>query len=105
MRDDYKAKLLPGVRSSSVGGASVQKRLQRARNFWLLVRKCGSSVLSAAPQVSVSKVDLLWLKDLMEHQREVLAIVQAAERTKTNALAPATKYDSSMAPRSSMRPA
>ena len=52
-------------------GQAVRKRLQRARNFWLLVQKYGTVVLNAAPQVSVSKVDLLRLEDL----KEVLAVV------------------------------
>ena len=47
-------------------GQAVRKRLQRARKFWLLVQKYGTVVLNAAPQVSVSKVDLLRLEDLME---------------------------------------
>ena len=53
---------------------AVRKRLQRARKFWLLAQKYGTAVLNVAPQVSVSKVDLRWLEDIMEHQQEVLAI-------------------------------
>ena len=55
-------------------GQSFRKRLQRARKFWRLVQKYGTVVLNTAPQVSVSKVDLLRLDDLME----VLAVVKAA---------------------------
>ena len=38
---------------------AVRKRLQRARKFWLLVQTHVTAVLNAAPQVSVSRVDLL----------------------------------------------
>ena len=42
----------------------LQKRLQRARKFAILVEIFGQSVLSFVPEVSVSQIDLVKMGDL-----------------------------------------
>ena len=59
----------PGfVASPSPGPArsALQKRLQRARKFVLLVEIFGPFVLNIVPEVSVSRLDLIKLDDLQE---------------------------------------
>jgi hypothetical protein len=57
------------VRSQSSGPlttrrSALQKRLQRARKFLLLVDVFGMSVLDSVPEVSVSRVDVLRMEEL-----------------------------------------
>ncbi|GHJ89531.1 hypothetical protein NliqN6_5933 [Naganishia liquefaciens] len=57
------------VRSQSSGPlttrrSALQKRLQRARKFLLLVDAFGMSVLDSVPEVSVSRVDVLRMEEL-----------------------------------------
>jgi hypothetical protein len=44
--------------------SALQKRLQRARKFLLLVDAFGMSVLDSVPEVSVSRVDVLRMEEL-----------------------------------------
>ncbi|KAJ9091913.1 hypothetical protein QFC21_007026 [Naganishia friedmannii] len=50
--------------SSNMGRSALQKRLQRARKFSLLVDTFGMSVLNSVPEVSVSRVDVLPMEEL-----------------------------------------
>lgn len=50
--------------SSTTRRPALQKRLQRARKFLLLVDAFGMSVLDSVPEVSVSRVDLLRMEEL-----------------------------------------
>jgi len=46
--------------------ARLQKRLQRARKFVILVDVFGEQALQWAPEISVSRLDLLRLEDLQK---------------------------------------
>jgi hypothetical protein len=54
------------VASASAGPArfALQKRLQRARKFLLLVDIFGPFVLNVVPEISVSRLDMVKLDDL-----------------------------------------
>jgi len=56
------------IASASSGPArfALQKRLQRARKFLLLVEVFGPFVLNVIPEVSVSRLDLIKLDDLQK---------------------------------------
>jgi hypothetical protein len=56
------------IASASPGPArfALQKRLQRARKFLLLVEVFGPFVLNVVPEVSVSRLDLIKLDDLQK---------------------------------------
>lgn len=43
---------------------SLKKRLQRGRKYVLLVSMFGEKILQAAPEVSVTRLDVLKLEDL-----------------------------------------
>ncbi|KAJ9091664.1 hypothetical protein QFC21_007139 [Naganishia friedmannii] len=53
-----------GSGSSDTRRSALQKRLQRARKFLLLVDTFGMSVLNSVPEVSVSRVDVLRMEEL-----------------------------------------
>jgi hypothetical protein len=48
--------------SSSTSREAIKKRLQRARKFLMIVELFGTTVLNAAPDVSVSRLDLVSLQ-------------------------------------------
>jgi hypothetical protein len=48
--------------SSSTSREAIKKRLQRARKFLIIVELFGTTVLNAAPDVSVSRLDLVSLQ-------------------------------------------
>ena len=50
---------------SPTSRSTLKKRLQRGRKFELLVRIFGTGILSAVPEVSVSRVDQVRLEDLL----------------------------------------
>jgi hypothetical protein len=54
------------IASASPGPArfALQKRLQRARKFLLLVDVFGPFVLNVVPEISVSRLDMVKLDDL-----------------------------------------
>lgn len=57
----------PGFESiakDAAARANLNKRLQRGRKFELLVRIFGQKILSAVPEVSVSRLDGVKLEDL-----------------------------------------
>jgi hypothetical protein len=49
---------------------AIKKRLQRARKFLLIVELFGTTVLNAAPEVSVSRLDGIGLQILVGFARE-----------------------------------
>ena len=51
---------------SSATRARLQKRLQRARKFVILVDVFGEQALQWVPEISVSRLDLLRLEDLQK---------------------------------------
>jgi hypothetical protein len=53
-----------GSGSSNTRRSALQKRLQRARKFLLLVDIFGMAVLNSVPEVSVSRVDVLRMEEL-----------------------------------------
>ncbi|WOO86350.1 uncharacterized protein LOC62_08G009831 [Vanrija pseudolonga] len=61
---------------------SLQKRLQRARKFTLLVGLFGAVVLHAEPEVSVSRIDALKLTDLylLAQEKSSCAMIQVVVR-------------------------
>jgi hypothetical protein len=74
------------VASASPGPArfALQKRLQRARKFLLLVDVFGPFVLNVVPEISVSRLDLVKLDDLYQLDRnrsneQVRSIVRKLE--------------------------
>jgi hypothetical protein len=77
------------VASASQGPArfALQKRLQRARKFVLVVEIFGTFVLNVVPEVSVSRLDLIKLDDLQklvgagssEQVRSIVRKLQLAE--------------------------
>jgi hypothetical protein len=48
--------------SSGTSRKAIKKRLQRARKFLMIVELFGTTVLNAAPDVSVSRLDLVSLQ-------------------------------------------
>jgi hypothetical protein len=48
--------------SSGTSREAIKKRLQRARKFLMIVELFGTTVLNAAPDVSVSRLDLVSLQ-------------------------------------------
>jgi hypothetical protein len=50
--------------SLNTGRSALQKRLQRARKFLLLVDTFSVSVLNSVPEVSVSRLDVLRMEEL-----------------------------------------
>jgi hypothetical protein len=50
--------------SSNTRRSALQKRLQRARKFLLVVDAFGLSILDSVPEVSVSRVDVLRMEEL-----------------------------------------
>lgn len=80
----------PAFAASALPGPArfaLQKRLQRARKFLLLVGIFGPFVLNVVPEVSVSRLELIKLDDLhklvgdgpKEHIRSVVRKLQLAE--------------------------
>jgi hypothetical protein len=53
-----------GSGSSNTRRSALQKRLQRARKFLLLVDIFGMAVLNSVPEVSLSRVDVLRMEEL-----------------------------------------
>jgi len=51
---------------SPTARARLQKRLQRARKFVILVDVFGERVLQLVPEISVSRLDLVRLEDLQK---------------------------------------
>ena len=56
--------------SSGTSREAIKKRLQRARKFLMIVELFGTTVLNAAPDVSVSRLDLVSLQLLAGLVRE-----------------------------------
>jgi len=80
----------PAFAASALPGPArfaLQKRLQRARKFLLLVEIFGPFVLNVVPEVSVSRLDLIKLNDLQklvgdgsnEQVRSIVRKLQLAE--------------------------
>ena len=73
-------------KSASVPGrdrSALQKRLQRARKFLFVAEAFGTPVLDLAPEVSVSRLDVIKLDDLqglMTEREELKEGVEAVAR-------------------------
>lgn len=52
--------------NSTTGRARLQKRLQRARKFVILVEIFDKQVLQWVPEISVSRLDLVRIEDLQK---------------------------------------
>jgi len=68
--------------SSGTSREAIKKRLQRARKFLMIVELFGTTVLNAAPDVSVSRLDLVSLQLLagLVHEGNGNRIVEIIRR-------------------------
>jgi hypothetical protein len=68
--------------SSGTSREAIKKRLQRARKFLMIVELFGTTVLNAAPDVSVSRLDLVSLQLLagLVHEGDGNRIVETIRR-------------------------
>jgi len=68
--------------SSGTSREAIKKRLQRARKFLMIVELFGTTVLNAAPDVSVSRLDFVSLQLLagLIHEGNANRIVETIRR-------------------------
>ena len=68
--------------SGNTSREAIKKRLQRARKFLMIVELFGTTVLNAAPDVSVSRLDLISLQVLagLVHEGNGNRIVETIRR-------------------------
>jgi len=68
--------------TSGTSREAIKKRLQRARKFLMIVELFGTTVLNAAPDVSVSRLDLVSLQLLagLVHEGNSNRIVETIRR-------------------------